>query len=225
MALSALHYTVNDLRYDAATHTTTLPDGRDVPHVTAILHATGVAEDFEALSAHGQRLQAAIGFARDRGTAVHADCHAYDDDDLDWATVDPRVGPYVEAWAQARESLGLTPVRRERQVYHPTFVYTGILDGIFQRADRRRILVDLKTGDPESGGAAYQTAAYEAAYLCQHPDETVDERWAVWLQPALRVPYRVINYTAQPASYTHFGSFQAFLVTYHAQACRRARMR
>ena len=216
--------TVDDIRYHPDTHTSTLPDGQPVPHVTAILGAVGVCDDFEELAALSAHMAEKVGTARARGTAVHADCHAHDDDDLVWETVDPRVRAYVEAWAQCREDMGLVPVAhaRERRVYHPLFNYTGILDGVFWRpAAGKRILADLKTGDPDSAAAHLQTAAYQAPWELAYPDLAIDERWAVQLTPKLRVPYRVVNYTARPDAAMDFGKFLACLTVYNEQPPRR----
>jgi hypothetical protein len=218
---AAPRWTVADVSYDAATHTSRLPDGTDVPHVTAVLRAVGVSTDFEALAETGPRMGAAIRHAGARGSAVHADCHAYDDDDLDLADSDPRVRPYVEAWAECREAKGLLPITRERRLYHPLYGYTGIMDGLFTAPNGRVVLGDLKTGDPESSACAYQTAAYEGACRAMDPGTRIDERWAIWLQPGLRVPYRITNYTAHRQAYADFPSFLSFLTTFRAQAVRR----
>ena len=226
--MAPLGYTVDDVVYDPVTHTSALRDGRPVPHVTAILEATGVSTDFEALAEMGPRVAERIEAAGLRGTAVHADCHAYDDDDLDLAQCHAVVRPYVEAWVTCRDSLGLVALAhaRERRVYHPGQNYTGILDGIFMRFKgykQQRILLDLKTGDPESAAAHLQTAAYEAAWNLAHPDQKVNERWAVWLRPGRPVQYTIINYTAAPDAWQDFARFQAVLCTYNEQPSRRAR--
>lgn len=218
--------TVADLAYDPVDRVTLAPDGRSVPHVTTILSAVGVSTDFEALADRSPRNRDILTLARARGTAVHADCHAYDDDDLDWATVDPRVAGYVAAWVDCRTALGLSPIShgRERQVFDPANWYTGILDGVFM-CGRKRILVDLKTGDPEDAACHLQTAAYEHAWLVDHPDEPIDERWAIELLPGRRVPYRVVNYTARPLAYQDIGKFLACLCTFSEQPGRRRRIR
>ena len=230
-AFASATWTSADLRYDPNTHTSTLPDGTPVPHVTAVLSATGLSEDFDRLSGTAPRVAAAVQLARHRGTAVHADCHAFDDDDLQWATVDPRVRPYVLAWAEARGALWLHPLAhaRERHVFHPLYRYTGILDGVFLRQapnqPARHVLVHLKTGDPEAAAAHLQTAAYKAAWDAEHPDEPVDERWAIWLRPERAVPYTVENYTARLEQCLHdFPKFLAALTVYNEQPARRRRI-
>lgn len=218
-----MSYTVDDLAYDPVAHRSTFPDGREVPHVTGVLKAVGVGQDFDALAGISDALSDAIDFARDRGTAMHADCHAFDDGDLDWATVHPAVRPYVEAWSTCRANMGFVPLTRERRVYHPLYNYTGILDGVVRYGDKI-ILPDLKSGDPESAAGHLQTAAYEAAYRAQHPEaEHVDERWAIWLQPGARVPYKIVNYSARPDAYLDFQKWLSCLTVYHEQHARRRR--
>lgn len=219
-------FTAADLRYDAEAHRTWRADGVEVPHVTAVLSAVGVCADFDDLVASGGPRGRAIEHARLRGTAVHMDCHAYDDNDLDWATADPRIVPYVEAWAQVRETYRLVPISRERQVYHPTFVYTGILDGVFRIAPtpERRVLIDLKTGNPDDAAAHLQTAAYAEAWRAMHGDDEALERWAVWLRPGRTVPYTIVNYSTRPEAAADFGKFLACLTVYHEQASRRGRI-
>lgn len=216
-------FSAADLLYDSRTHTSTLPNGAEVPHVTRILSDVGVSTNFEDVAQVSRRTEEAVRVACLRGTAVHADCHAYDDDDLDWSTVHALVRPYVEAWALVRQRKGLRPVTRERRIYHPTFNYTGILDGVFEETPTGRlVLVDLKTGDPEDAAAHLQTAAYEAAY-CAQSDAEIHRRWAVWLQPGKKVPYRIVDYGApqRRERFYDFGKFQACLTVWNEQPGRR----
>lgn len=107
-------------------------DGVIVPSVTQILKDTGVSVDFEGLSAMGQKRKHAIALKRDIGVALHADAHAYDDDDLELAAVHPEVRPYLDAWISFRNNYPqLRPATRERLVYHPELRVAGTLDGIF----------------------------------------------------------------------------------------------
>lgn len=191
--------------------------GRLVPSVTQILKAVGVSVDFDALEAMRPGV---IDFRRHLGTAVHTDAHAYDDNDLDLDSVDARVLPFLNAWITWRENFVATPLQRERRVFHPVYQYCGTLDGIFD-IGAKRVLVDIKTGDPESAGARFQTAAYQAAYLAEHPDERLDERWSLQLTPEHAVPYRITPYR----DWTDFRKFQAFLTTYWEQAARRRNAR
>lgn len=215
--------TAADVTFEPLRHEYMLPNGTLVPSVTEILRAVGVSTDFEGLASLGRRVADAIDLKREIGHALHADAHAFDDDDLDWTTVDPRVEPYLRAWVTFRENTGLVPTVRERRVYHPVYGYAGTLDGIFALPAGRRALVDIKTGDPDDSGCAYQTAAYLAAYVAEHPEhherELISERWGVQLVPDRAVPYRICRYT----DWQDFPRFQAFLTTYFHQAGRRRR--
>ena len=202
---------------DPLTHRYMADDGV-VPGVTEILSAVGVSTDFDELRAMSSRTSRAIDEKRDIGSALHADAHAYDDEDLDWFTVDPRVEPYLRAWAQFRANTCLVPITRERLVFDPHYRYAGTLDGIFQTPQGRVVLVDIKTGDPELSGCQYQTAAYAYAYTLA-AGTVVNERWGVQLIPNREVPYAITPYT----DWRDFQKFCAFVTTYYCQAARRRR--
>lgn len=127
--------------FEAAGHVYRLKEtGEVLPSVTTILKETGISKDFDNLSSMGSKLRHDISTKRDLGTAVHADSHAFDDDDLDWETVNSEVRPYVEAWAVFRQNYPhLRPAVRERLVYHPGYRFVGTLDGIFMLAGEREI--------------------------------------------------------------------------------------
>lgn len=206
------------LAFDAAAHEYRTPEGVLVPSVTHILQAVGISVDFDALAGMSHRIGQAIDLKRDIGTALHADAHALDDNDLEWSTVDPRVEPYLRAWATFRENSGVVPITRERRVWHRGLGYCGTLDGIFRAPNGKTVLIDIKTGDCDAAGTQFQTAAYAAAYAFEHPDEpAIEERWGVQLVPDRRVPYRIFPYT----DWTDFGKFQAFVTTFWCQAERR----
>jgi hypothetical protein len=211
-------WTLDDVSFDPETHTSRLPDGTDVPHVTAILRAVGLSADYQEMAEDRPRLAAAIEHARDRGTAVHADCHSYDDDDLDLDDVDDRVRPYVEAWARYRTDTGFRPVLRERRIFSARYCYTGTLDGVFAGPDGLRTLVDIKTGDPSSAAANVQTAAYRFALEETDPLARSYSRIAVWLRPGRRVPYEIFPYYQNAADAT---TWLAALTIYRAQYARR----
>jgi hypothetical protein len=202
------------ITFDPIAHRYTLPDGRVVPSVTQILAATGISADFEAIGARSAFAREVLEAKRDLGTAVHADCHAWDDQDLDVEAVHPDVRPYLDGWIAFRANTGFTPEHRERIVYNAGLFYCGRLDAIGRTKSGRRILVDIATGDPEHSAKRYQTAAYQGA---DNVFMAIDERWAVQLTPDNGVPYRIHVYS----DWSDFGKFSAFCTTYHHQACRR----
>lgn len=205
--------TADMITFDPIAHRYTLPDGRVVPSVTQILAATGISADFEAIGARSAFAREVLEAKRDLGTAVHADCHAWDDQDLDVEAVHLDVRPYLDAWIAFRANTGFAPEQRERIVYHPGLFYCGTLDAYGRIKSGKRILVDIATGDPAHSAKQYQTAAYAAA----SDEHQTDERWAVQLTPDNGVPYRIHVYS----DWSDFGKFSAFCTTYHHQACRR----
>jgi hypothetical protein len=156
------------ITFDPVLHEYRMKDTQvQVPSVTQILKDTGVSVDFDELSSFGSRMRRFIDIKRDIGTALHADAHAYDDNDLDWSTVDPQVEPYLKAWVAFRENHPhLTPTARERRVYHPSFGYAGTLDGLFVDSRKHK-----------------------------WQETVITDRWSVQLMPGKRVPYRVNAYT------------------------------
>lgn len=203
------------LTFDAARHVYTHPDGREVDGVTKILRAVGVSADYDRIASSSGRRSDQIAAARHLGTTVHALTQAFDDNDLVVESVREDYRPWLQAWATFREHYRLQPIARECLVFHPKHFYAGTLDGLFRDARQRVILLDIKTGDPESAGTRYQLAAYEAA---QTIVPEVHERWAVHLDPDLAVPYRVHVYNDRD----DFKYFLCFLTTYRHQLARRA---
>jgi hypothetical protein len=218
--------TGKNLVFYPAEHEYWTPPGRNggelVPNVTRVLSATGVSTDFEAIA---RKNPGVVEHRRDLGSAAHIDCHAFDDDDLIWESVDDQVKPFVKAWEVMRANLRATPIHRERSVFHRILHCCGTLDGVFEVGGTKRVLIDMKLGDPEDAAAHLQTAFYESAYLLEHPNDRIDERWSVQLQPGKSVPYRITNYTARPNAWRDIQKFQAVLVTYHEQAVRRRPVR
>lgn len=205
--------TAADIIFNVDRHEYSVPDGRIVPGVTAILRHTGVSVDFDALPG-----REGIERRRDIGTALHADSHALCDGDLDWSTVHPDVLPFLESWATCREHKRLVPLTRERRVFDPTLWYAGTLDGIFLiETTGKRVLIDLCIGDATAAAKQYQTAAYQRAYELDHPDTVIDERWAVELRPGQRVPYGIQPYT----EWSDFQIWPAIVTTYSARPTAR----
>lgn len=212
--------TVDDITYDPINHKSTLSDGRDVPHVTSVLGAVGVSTDFAELAGISAYVGENIEWARARGQAVHADCHAYDDGELIISSVHPAVLPYVEAWATFRASMKIESVERERRLFNFVHFYTGIMDGVFSRG-RRLVLIDIKTGDPEDSACHLQTAAYESAWRAMTGAKEQIERWGVHLTPKNRVPYRVKDYSGRADGPRDIGKWLACLCVYNEQRGRR----
>src|SRR5690606_20318453 len=77
-----------------------------VPSVTQIL---GSLVDMSAIP------QDKLEYARARGQAVHLACELYDQDDLDMASLDEVIVPYLEAWIKFKKEAGFIVSSIEQQ--------------------------------------------------------------------------------------------------------------
>ena len=147
---------------DEVTHTYTVR-GAPVPGVTSILD--GVLKEFAHIDRETLRR------AQERGTAVHKACELYVLGTLDYATLDPALVPYLEAFIRFLGETGFVPQHCETVIYSERYGYAGKLD-LLGKADRQqfRWLVDIKTPEtlPKSVGpqsAAYEQAAHETGLV------------------------------------------------------------
>lgn len=139
------------LAFDEAAHRYTL-DGRELIGVTSALSAAGF------IDSRWHTDEAAM-----RGSYVHAAIALLHEDDLDVASLDEQIGPYVCAYQRFVQETGFVRVAWEQRVYDATLGYAGTLDlrGSFPK-DTWHDVIDIKTGaSPKWVG--YQTAAYKRA--------------------------------------------------------------
>jgi hypothetical protein len=156
------------LRFEEASHTYSL-GGHKVPSVTQVLaplsNFDGIPRDVLAAKAK-------------LGTDVHFACQLHDEDDLDEASVDDAVAPYLVAYrrflAESKAKLVLNEVR----VFDSVYRYAGTLDRVFYLSGHLT-LVDLKTCIVTPHSVGPQTAAY--LHALRRPDVT--RRAALRLRP------------------------------------------
>jgi hypothetical protein len=161
--------------------------GEIVPGVTTILRDTGVSVNFEELGTFGKRIEHAIQLKRDIGLAVHADAHAFDDHDIDMATVNEEAKPYLDCWIAFRQNYpNLRPATRERLVYHPTLRYAGTLDGIFLIGGETEITITERWSVQLCPGkrVPYRVTPYEDHYGDADAFKAFVSTW--WRQAARR---------------------------------------
>lgn len=145
--------TIPGLTFDPEPHVYRF-DGEVIPSVTQLL---------EPLINYAGVPGAILQHAADRGTAVHLATEFFDDDDLDEATVDPEILPYVEAWRTFREESGFEVVRSEVRVYSARHRYAGTVDTI-GLLDGRLAMVEKKTTAILHPATAVQVVAYGKAF-------------------------------------------------------------
>lgn len=158
----------DQLTFDEATHTYRLL-GAVVPSVTQILAPLA---SFAGIPA------SVLDAKRDLGRRVHLACQLLDEDDLDWDSVEPDVGGYLDAWLSFRKDTGAVILQNEKQVAEPLLQFAGTLDRVLELAGVR-YLVDLKTCIATPIAVGPQTAAYMRAL----GDNSVTHRAALRLRP------------------------------------------
>jgi hypothetical protein len=132
-------------------------DGELWPNVTGILSAVGLATDW---SQKPPDVRAAAEAKKALGRRVHDACALLDGGALSWGALDDDVFPYVEAWERYTRQRGIRQwLAIEKPLGHPLYRFAGTLDRLALAADRFT-LTDIKCGDPDDAGGAFQTAGY-----------------------------------------------------------------
>jgi hypothetical protein len=145
---------MNNLTFNAEDHSYYL-DGVRLPSVTQILRGVGLI-DFSHVPP--ERLEASMKF----GTAVHRACELYDFNNLDEASLDPALRPYLDAWIKCRKDTMMIIEAIEEKVVSVKYRFAGMLD--------RRVvmdkcgILDIKTSVDISPATKLQLAGYELAY-------------------------------------------------------------
>lgn len=85
-------------------------------------------------------------WSRTRGSFVHKATYLDDQDQLDEASLDPVILPYVEAWRKFRSESGFTPMISERPMVNVALQYCGTPDviGEFPSGSLTRGVVELR---------------------------------------------------------------------------------
>lgn len=153
-----------------------IEDGVRRDSVTQILQETGIVN-------YGGIDEDVLRHAAERGTAAHAACHYYDENDLDISTVDPEVIPYLCGYqkflsetrfiVEGSERRGIAEIDGMRYGY--TYDRKGILF-------KRRVIAELKCTAAIEIGVGPQTAAYELAER-QESGEAARNRVVIHLKP------------------------------------------
>lgn len=159
------------LSFDKESHAYAL-DGIHIPGVTSVLQPyTGL--EF----VNWEVLQAAADFGRN----VHLACHLFNLEELDFATLDPALRPYVDAWAMFLETTGAVVIKSEDPVYSVRHKYAGTPDVILDWNDRE-VLTDLKSTASVPRTVGPQCAAYVQAYNEMH-HKRIRHRYCLHLKP------------------------------------------
>jgi hypothetical protein len=140
--------------YDDTTHTYFI-DGIKVPSVTQVLRAGGVATE-----------QYMDRFAADRGSAVHLACSMHLNGDLDPASLDYRLVPYVSAFKRFVAISKWQPIHTEKIVYSTQYGYAGRID-LYGKLNGHYALIDIKTGSIPAWVGVQLSAYILAGLWCE----------------------------------------------------------
>jgi len=143
--------------------------GNVVPSVTQVLSPL---VDFSGIPEH------VLDAKRQLGQKVHLACQLDDEDDLDEASVEQQVAPYLAAYRAFRRDTGATVLLNEQRVFDPLMLFAGTLDRVLG-LNGAKWLVDLKTCISCPIAVGPQTAAYLRALA----DPSVTHRGALRLRP------------------------------------------
>lgn len=152
------------LELDSSTHTYS-EDGIVYDSVTQILKKAGLIS-YEGIS------PAVMMAAAERGTLAHKACDYYDDNDLDFSSLDPLIEPYINAYARAKEELQFEVQHKELQFLEPTWKFAGTIDRVVVLPNYDCLwIVDIKTGIRKAA-TRLQTAAYAIGFrgTCPLPE-------------------------------------------------------
>lgn len=172
-------------------------DGALIASVTQVLEQAGKT-DFSKVKTQVLQRKGLI------GTAAHQAAHYYDEGDLETASVDGQVAPYLDSWRLFREERRFDPLCLETVVFSRRYGYTGRLDRVGTvRGRPGLVLLDIKTGDPAAARADLQLMAYDLALEEEFGAEVLGplERWSVQIFQTGR--YAVHRYPIAPRSWRH----------------------
>jgi hypothetical protein len=102
--------------------------------------------------------------AMDRGTAIHAACEYYDQDDLEVTGMPEFIKPYLDAWVKFRKESEFRITGVEVKVDNEVHRYSGRIDRIVENRYGINGVLDIKSGQPASWHAL-QSAAYSQGVL------------------------------------------------------------
>lgn len=182
--------------FDPETHTYRVR-GVLVPHVTGIL--TPLERYYGVPSG-------ALEYASERGRDVHSACEYLDQDDLDPASLDEEIAPYVTAYERFLDDARPEWEAIESWVWSERYGYAGTLDrvGVLHGLKRTpAAVIDIKTVSALSPVTGLQLAAYEHAYREMRGRGAARRlaRYALQLRPDST--YRLAQY-AEPTDYSVF---------------------
>lgn len=160
------------LQFDPVAHTYEAA-GKRLPSVTQVL---GILNDWSGIP------PAVLEAARDFGANLHAAINLYNRGELDKASVDAPLVPYLDGWEAFLDQSGAVVIASEQPVYHPSLGYAGTPDVVLDW-NGRIVVPDIKSTHAVPRTVGPQTAAYaEAWWYTNGARGRRPERYCIHLQ-------------------------------------------
>ena len=125
--------------------------GKHYPSVTTILTDLGF---------YGKASQYFTEESRQRGTFVHKLVNLHLNDDLEEATLDPQLKPYLSSWIKFESDSGLALIDSEVYLINDIYGFGGTYD-LRAIINDELSLIDIKTGAVNKKATGPQLAGYE----------------------------------------------------------------
>ena len=192
------------LAFDEKTHTYLL-NGEVLPSVTTIIKETGLA---------GDSSWTPDPWYLTRGTLVHQATALLDRGDLDEASVDPQIEPYLAAYRRFLKETAFVPEVIEVPRFNPKLRYAGTPDRI-GKLGGEGILIDLKTGTSRPRWHRLQTAGY-VLLSSEHPQKRAS------LHLAGDGGYSLVEHTDSNDAQVFLGSLEVYKWLHQGRKRRKA---
>ena len=133
--------------------------GRTIPSVTQILTSRGLDPNLGHYTDDSAQ----------RGVAVHEAVRLISHDILDWASLDPEIVPYVEAFLKYQQECRPVAYKTEQQMVHQHLFFGGIVDflGLVHGAPA---IVDYKSGPVQRHHELQVGGGYRSLARSSYPD-------------------------------------------------------
>lgn len=181
----------HQLRYTADPHGYWW-NGEPVPYTSGILKDLGLAGDFSHVDPDRLAVKTAIGKSFHVGAELI--CRGQD---LDPASIDPLVAPYLAALRSFIRDSGIKAIACELPLYAQSWGFATCLDFVGVLNDRL-VIVDFKTQTTVSKSVEYQLWAQELAWSNVFHDEIIGARYSLQLKPDEK--YRLKEWSRRPAN-------------------------
>ena len=125
------------LCFDDETHTFTV-NGKPLPSVTQVLRHEGIIPDMRFVTEYGLL----------RGQYVHRATELFDLGTLDEDTIDGEIRPYLDCYKAFLGDYQGKILHIERRLYHPQWLYAGIVDRVSEDKDCHVLYLHPKKSRP-----------------------------------------------------------------------------